>query len=50
MEVEIRKRAKTKNLPNGQAPKVDGAQACDRDSIVVLTRCNNEEEGIWDLL
>ena len=36
----------TTHLPNGPAPKMDGAGACDRFSIIVVTRCSNEKEGM----
>ena len=36
----------TTHLPNGLAPKMDGASACDRYSIIVGTRCSNELEGM----
>ena len=32
----------TTHVPNGLVPKMDGAQACDRYSIIVVTRCSNE--------
>ena len=35
----------TTHLPNPPAPKMDGAQACDPYSIIVVTRCRNESAG-----
>ena len=32
----------TTHLPNGLALKMDGAEACERYSIIVVTRCSNE--------